>query len=115
MSEKKCYDALISGYEIMCDGLKTRFRSIDFGVRGINVPCSICKQDNEYYIVVPNTEKKHKVELIGYYNNPKPDVSKIEMINSPKNYGWVCPVCGRGNSPYTTTCPCQPIKLDITC
>jgi hypothetical protein len=30
-------------------------------------------------------------------------------------YGWVCPVCGRCNSPYTTTCPCQPIKLDITC
>ena len=31
------------------------------------------------------------------------------------NYGWVCPICGRGNSPYTTTCPCRPIKLDITC
>ena len=19
---------------------------------------------------------------------------------------WVCPVCGRGNSPYNATCPC---------
>ena len=23
------------------------------------------------------------------------------------NYGWICPVCGRGLSPYTAQCPCQ--------
>lgn len=29
--------------------------------------------------------------------------------------GWVCPVCGRGNSPFTTTCPCKPISWELTC
>lgn len=29
-------------------------------------------------------------------------------------YGWICPVCGRGLSPYTTECPCN-IKREITC
>jgi len=24
------------------------------------------------------------------------------------NYGWICPVCGRGNAPTTHTCPCTP-------
>lgn len=22
--------------------------------------------------------------------------------------GWVCPVCGRGNSPFSSSCPCKP-------
>ena len=29
--------------------------------------------------------------------------------------GWICPVCGRGNSPYTSTCPCIPITYEVTC
>ena len=30
--------------------------------------------------------------------------------------GWVCPVCGRGLSPYTAVCPCQNQKgWEITC
>jgi len=29
-------------------------------------------------------------------------------------YGWICPVCGAGNSPFTTTCPCTR-KYEVTC
>jgi hypothetical protein len=27
--------------------------------------------------------------------------------------GWICPVCGRGLSPYTSSCPCA-INREIT-
>jgi len=41
---------------------------------------------------------------------PKTEHSEV------KNYGWVCPVCGRGNSPFTSTCPCQPFpRYEVTC
>lgn len=34
----------------------------------------------------------------------------------PAMQGWVCPVCGRGLSPYTSVCPCKDFKgWDITC
>lgn len=32
--------------------------------------------------------------------------------------GWICPICGRGLSPFTSVCPCRGIsiqKIDITC
>lgn len=32
----------------------------------------------------------------------------------PKQYGWICPVCGRGLSPFATVCGCQD-KWEITC
>lgn len=32
------------------------------------------------------------------------------------NYGWICPVCGHGLSPYTSTCPCIGfLNLKVTC
>lgn len=32
---------------------------------------------------------------------------QTETNDPPKMYGWVCPVCGRGLSPYTNVCPCK--------
>ena len=31
-------------------------------------------------------------------------------------YGWICPQCGRGNAPFTATCPCvPPPPMVVTC
>ena len=30
-----------------------------------------------------------------------------ETYNPPKMVGWICPVCGRGLSPFTAVCPCK--------
>ena len=39
-----------------------------------------------------------------------------EKNNPPKMVGWVCPVCGRWLSPFTSVCPCKGWKgWDITC
>ena len=38
--------------------------------------------------------------------------SKTYTINEHpkvfKQYGWVCPLCGRANAPWISQCPCQP-------
>lgn len=35
---------------------------------------------------------------------------------APTQQGWVCPVCGRGNAPLSTICPCRPLPPpEVTC
>lgn len=42
--------------------------------------------------------------------------AKSETTNPPKMTGWICPVCGRGLSPYTSMCPCKGYpKMEVTC
>jgi hypothetical protein len=31
-----------------------------------------------------------------------------DKLNFTAMRGWVCPVCGKGNSPYSTQCGCTP-------
>lgn len=34
----------------------------------------------------------------------------------PMATGWLCPQCGRGNAPYSKSCPCVPLPTpEITC
>lgn len=28
-----------------------------------------------------------------------------------KQYGWVCPLCGRANAPWISQCPCMPTTV----
>ena len=38
-----------------------------------------------------------------------------KLENVFPNYGWLCPRCGRGLSPFTSTCPCVPQSMIVTC
>ena len=39
--------------------------------------------------------------------NTASGIGKSETYNQPKMVGWICPVCGRGLSPFTAVCPCK--------
>lgn len=44
----------------------------------------------------------------------KPTVFTGTLPTGP--VGWICPRCGRGNSPWTAQCPCAPEpEMRITC
>ena len=56
------------------------------------------------------TEKYLKSLMSTEKTNPS-----TEKTNPPKMVGWICPVCGRGLSPFTSVCPCKDWKgWDIT-
>ena len=56
------------------------------------------------------TAHRHLVEIVRKLPSAQPE----QQI--PQMRGWVCPVCGRGLSPYTSVCPCNNGKgWEITC
>lgn len=44
-------------------------------------------------------------------------VSNLETEINPKMVGWVCPICGRGLSPFALVCPCKETGkgYEVTC
>lgn len=46
------------------------------------------------------------------------DMWKYNQSDTTGMTGWICPVCGRGLSPFTSVCPCKGFvqgKWEITC
>lgn len=67
--------------------------------------CAFCRQDT-----LGNHEENCPM-------NPKNLKSDLTDRIFP-NYGWICPVCGRGNAPFVSVCPCKGEifpKYDVTC
>ena len=46
-------------------------------------------------------------EKIKMYDGQMTNETESTIMNPPKMVGWICPVCGRGLSPYTTVCSCK--------
>lgn len=45
----------------------------------------------------------------------QPEINAVDPVRHI-SYGWICPVCGRGLSPFTAVCPCKNNKgWEITC
>lgn len=64
-----------------------------------------------------------RIRQIGYENNLsvlsiRQAIRDLPSAQSEQRglSGWICPVCGRGVSPFTSVCPCNNGKgWEITC
>lgn len=41
-------------------------------------------------------------------------IDSCETCKPKGMLGWVCPVCGMGNSPFSSVCPCKSMAGQIT-
>ena len=55
--------------------------------------------------------------LLKNIDNTSTEQPKSECENENLGLmGWLCPRCGRGNSPFATSCPCLPMPpITVTC
>ena len=47
------------------------------------------------------------VNELKVYDDDGKCIKWVKESDSPKMTGWICPVCGRGLSPWTSVCPCK--------
>ena len=70
--------------------------------------------------------REMKNQLGGNYYCPSCGYAENDLVYRPSNCdlpmpdgfgkqkGWICPVCGRGLSPWTSVCPCRSAGFKIT-
>ena len=71
----------------------------------------------------PEQQARDMLERMGVPNAKEFSAGAlVELANliadkpKPGLIGWTCPVCGGGNSPYSTKCPCVGYTLGpVTC
>ena len=74
-------------------------------------------------LIVTFEKVRGKYKMYDKQNIGTTQTSETESVttNLPKMIGWICPICGRGLSPYTTACPCKGWlegkweKWEVTC
>lgn len=59
---------------------------------------------------------KCKKELENMRQRLKESEAEKEAPISSGTLGWICPRCGRGNAPFSSSCPCVPLPIPVvTC
>lgn len=90
---------------------------------GGNFTCPHCRfavndlVNREYY--KPSITEPITDPLTPYIGDPLPYTPQFTPLEEPNKsngmVGWICPVCGKGLSPWTSECSCRGSKLEITC
>jgi len=55
-----------------------------------------------FIVLASECSRAKKKEVYRYWKEFDPSYYKTEKSMD----GWRCPICGRGNSPFSTSCPC---------
>ena len=58
-----------------------------------------------WHTTTTNTDESAEVKAPEWKIGDKIEINS-PISNAPTTYGWICPKCGRSNSPWTSTCWC---------
>lgn len=58
-----------------------------------------------WHTTTTNTDEPVEIKAPEWKVGDKIEINS-PISNAPTTYGWICPKCGRSNSPWTSTCWC---------